>query len=173
MADTATYMPFLSIDWTTVMMLLNTLILFLIVKKFLFKPVKAMIDSRQSEVEKLYHEAEQAKLDAEKMKADYIKSLSGAKEEASEIVRSASVKAQVKSDEIVKDAQSRATHLLEKADMEIEREKKKAINEIKDEISDIAIMIAAKVVDKDINKQDHERLIEEFIDGVGDTSWKV
>lgn len=172
MTLTATYMPFLSIDWTVVFMLLNTLILFLIMKKLLFKPVKAMIDARQEELKKLHDDAQKAKADAEQMKTDYVKSLSGAKEEANEIVKSATQKAQTKSDEIVREAQEKATKLLEKADLEIEREKKKAINEIKDEISDIAIMIATKVVDKDINAKDHERLIEQFIDGVGDVSWK-
>lgn len=171
MTDTATYMPFLSIDWTVVFMLINTLILFLIMKKLLFKPVKAMIEARQADLKRIHDEAEKAKNDAEQMKADYVKSLSGAKEEANDIIKSATQKAQVKSDEIVRDAQDKATKLLEKADVEIEREKKKAINEIKDEISDIAIMIATKVVDKDINAKDHEKLIEKFIDGVGDASW--
>ena len=62
--------------------------------------------------------------------------------------------------------------LADKAEEEIAREKKKAVNEIKDEISDLAVMIATKVVGKDLNTQDHEQLIQEFIDGAGDLSWK-
>ncbi len=166
-------MPILSIDWTLVIQLCNTFILFLLLKKFLFKPVKAMIDAREAEVTGLYADANNAKEEALRMKEEYTQSLAGAKEEAGQIVKDACQKAQRRSDEIVLEAQNKASAMLSKAEAEIAQEKKKAFNEIKDEISDIAIMIAAKVVEKDIDQKDHEKLIEEFIDGVGEASWKA
>lgn len=161
-------MPFISLDWTMIIQLLNTLVLFLLLRKFLFAPVKAMIDSREAEVDKIYTDAEQAKIDAERLKSEYAKSMAAARDEAEGIVKNAQKNAQVRSDEIVAEAQARATRMLEKAETEIQREKKKAVNEIKDEISDIAIMIAEKVVEREINVHDHEKLIAEFIDCVGE-----
>ena len=64
----------------------------------------------------------------------------------------------------------KAARLIEKADMQIEQEKKKARNELKDEISGIAIDIASKVVEREIDEKDHETLIAEFIKGVGEAS---
>ena len=165
-------MPFLSIDWTLVVQLINTGILFLLLSKFLFKPVKAMIDSREAEVSKMYEDASAAKEQADRLQAEHAASISGAKEEANQIVKDAQKRAQMRSDEILTDAQTKASAMMTKAEEEIAREKKKAVNEIKDEISDLAVMIATKVVGKDLNTQDHEQLIQEFIDGAGDLSWK-
>ncbi|MEF9984009.1 MAG: F0F1 ATP synthase subunit B [Oscillospiraceae bacterium] len=168
----ATYMQFLSIDWTIVMQLGNTLILFLLMKKFFFKPVKDMIDSREKEVSDIYDNAQKVQTDAEEMKQKYEKSMSTAKSEANDIVNLACKRAQTRSDEIVKEAQDKSVIILQKAEEETKLEKKRAVNEIKGEISDMAMMIAQKIVEKDINANDHEQLIQQFIDGVGDKAWK-
>mgnify|MGYP003377492965 FL=1 len=94
-------MPFLSIDWTLVVQLINTGILFLLLSKFLFKPVKAMIDSREAEVSKIYEDASAAKEQADRLQAEYAASISGAKEEANQIVKDAQKRAQMRSDEIL------------------------------------------------------------------------
>lgn len=161
-------MPFISIDWTVIAQLLNTLILFLLLKKFLFVPVKNIIDQRQAEIDKIYVDAQSAKDQALTMQAEYSSSIAGARAEAQTIVNSATKTANVRSDEIVAEANTRAAQLLQRAEGEIAREKKKAINEIKDEISDMAIMIAQKVVGREISPTDHEQLITQFIDNVGE-----
>lgn len=120
----------------------------------------------------MYEDASAAKEQADRLQAEYAASISGAKEEANQIVKDAQKRAQMRSDEILTDAQTKASAMMTKAEEEIAREKKKAVNEIKDEISDLAVMIATKVVGKDLNTQDHEQLIQEFIDGAGDLSWK-
>ncbi len=163
-----TFLPFLSIDWTIVFMLLNTLILFLLMKKFFFGPVKAMIDARENEVQGIYDEANKAKESAEAMKENYDESMKNAKAEAAEIVSDAQKRAVQRADEIIKEAQERSTNMMKRADEEIVREKKRAMNELKGEISDIAMQIASKVVEKDIDAKDHEKLILGFIDGVGE-----
>lgn len=152
--------------------LANTLILYLLFKKFLFKPVKAMMDKRQSEVAGAFIEADEAKLKAKQLEAEYVLKISEAKGEAAQIVRDASKRGENRYEEIVTQAKTEADRLKNKAASDIEQEKKKAVNEIKDEISDIAMMIASKVIEKDINKNDHQRLINDFIDNVGDTSWQ-
>lgn len=160
---------FLSIDLATIIPTwLNLLILFLVLKHFLFKPVNKVLDDRKAEVEQTYKEADEAKENAKALEAEYSTKLEGAKEESAEIVREATKKAQVRSDEIIADAKTEARAIVDNAHDQIEREKKIAVNQIKDEITDIALGAAAKIVEKEVSTKDNERLIENFIDSVGD-----
>ena len=148
----------------------NLLILMLLVKKFLFKPVLDILQKRQDEVDKIYADANKAKDEANTLRADYENRLAAAKEEAGEIVRTATAAAQRKSTEMLEEAQTKASGLVARAEAQIAQEKKKAINEIKDEISGMAVDIASKVVEREISAKDHEKLIEDFIKNVGEAS---
>ncbi len=155
---------FFSIDPTSIIgTLLNTLILFMVLKHFLFDKVNAVLEARKNEVKQTYEDADTAKTAAEEMKAEYTEKLASAKEESAEIIKNASKKAQKRSDEIIDEAKAEAANLKNKAAADIEKEKKRAVNQIKDEISDIAISIAEKVVSKEIDQKTHEKLIEDFI----------
>lgn len=160
---------FLSIDLHTIIPnWLNLLILFLVFKHFLFKPVNKILESRKEEVANTYKEADEAKENAKALEAEYSSKLANAKEESAEIVKAATKKAQIRSDEIIADAKAEAKAVVDNAHDQIEREKKIAVNQIKDEITDIALSAATAVVEKEINRKDNERLIESFIDGVGE-----
>ncbi len=148
----------------------NLLILMLLVKKFLFKPVVDILQKRQDEVDKIYADANKAKDEANTLRADYENRLAAAKEEAGEIVKTATAAAQRKSTEMLEEAQTKASGLVARAEAQIAQEKKKAINEIKDEISGMAVDIASKVVEREISAKDHEKLIEDFIKNVGEAS---
>lgn len=162
-------LDFFSIDPGTILFTLtNTLILFLVLKHFLFGRVNKMLEERQKSVSDTYEEADKAKEDALALKADYTEKLSAAKEESAEIVKNATQRAQTRSDEIIFAAKDEAAGIISKANSDIEREKKRAVNQIKDEISDIAMAVASKVVDKEINSDDNERLIDEFISNMGE-----
>ncbi len=158
------------VPWEIITQLVNLLLLFLLIKHFLFKPVQNILDARQAEIDKTYDDAEKAQDEAEALRDEYEKRIADAKNEASDIVKSATRKAQLHSEEIVRDAQAEAVRIKEKADEQIEQEKKKAMNELKDEISGIAVDIASKVVEREIDEKDHEALIAEFIKGVGEAS---
>ena len=159
---------FLSIDLTTIIAtLLNTLILFLVLKHFLFDKVNKVIEDRKNDVKETYRQADEAKENAEKLEAEYTSRLEGAKEESAQIIQTAR-KAQQRSDEIISEARTEAKGLVDNASREIEREKKIAVNQIKNEITDIAFSAAAAVVEKDMTGEDNERLIEKFIDNVGE-----
>lgn len=165
------FLSFVTIDvWTMVMTWGNLLILFILMKKFLFGPVKKIMDQRQEEIEKSISDAENAKNDAFNMKEEYTKKLSDAKKEADEIIKNATKNAQLREEEILKEANKKASDIMEKADKAIELEKKAAIEGVKDDIAGIATSIASKIIEKDINENDHERLIEEFINKMGDAS---
>ena len=160
---------FFSIDLFTILgTILNTLILFLVLKHFLFDKVNAVLESRKNEVTKTYEDADKALTNAKQLESEYTEKLSAAKEESAEIVKNATKKAQARSEEIISEARDEAKGLLDKAEADIEKEKKRAVNQIKDEISDIAMSIASSVVSKELDAKTHEKLIESFISEIGD-----
>ena len=146
---------------------INLLILYLFLKKLLFKPVKNMIDSRQKEIDDMYSDAENSKTAAEEMKAEYEEKLESANEESEEILKKAVRRAQLREEEILKEANEKAERVLERAEEQIELEKKQAINDVKNQVSDMAIDIAAAVIERDVNKSEHEAMIDEFINNMG------
>lgn len=153
--------------WSILVSLLNLLIIFLIVKKFLFKPVNKVLDERKNAVDKIYSDANTAKTEAETNKKVYEDKLAGVREEAGEIIRAANDRAAAMSAEIISDANEKASATLKKADEDIAFEKKKAVNDIKNEISDISVSIAEKMLNREINDEDHKELIDSFIDQIG------
>ena len=156
--------------WTALFTFCNMLITFFILKKFLFKPVKKMIDDRQSEIDGLYADADRAKKEAQAMEEEYRLHLNSARQEREEILQDAASRAQKREQEILSAARADAEAMREKARADIAQERKKAVNEIKDDISVIAIDIASKVAEKEIDEKKHEALIEDFIQKMGDAS---
>ncbi len=146
----------------------NLIILFLLLKKFLFKPVQDIMAKRENEIADMYNNAETSQKEADDMREEYTERLANAKEEASDIIKTATTKAQTRSEELVQEAQQNVQAIKQKAEQDIEREKKKAINEIKDEISVMAVDIAEKIVEREVKQDDHEDMINKFIDNVGD-----
>ncbi len=162
---------FIGVDlWTALFTLLNTIAVFLVMKKFLFKPVKKMIDDRQAEIDGLYADAASSKQEAEAMKAEYQNQLAGANAQRDAILRDAAAKAQRREEDVLAAANREADAIREKARADIVREKKQALNDVKDDISGMAVAIAEKVVEKELHPQDQEKLISSFIDRLGDPS---
>lgn len=154
--------------WTMIFAWINLLILYFIMKKLVFKPVKKMIDDRQKEVDDMYADAEASRTEAEALRVEYEEKMEHAAEESENILKSAVRRAQLREEEILKEADEKAARTLERASEQVELEKKRAINEIKDEVSDMAISIAAAVIERDVNKDEHTALIDEFISNIGE-----
>ena len=164
-------LEFISIDaWTIIFQICNLLILFLLVRKFLWKRVMAVLDKRQEEIDGIYSAADKAKEDADQMKQEYTERMSNAREEADRLVRNAVDTAQKRGDAIVEEARNEATHMKQKAENEIEQEKRKAYSELMGEISGMAADIAGRMVEREINPDDHRELVEEFIKSAGEAS---
>lgn len=162
-------MGFVSIDvWTLIFTWGNLLILYLIMKKIFFKPVRKMMLDRETEIKELYDGAEKTQSEADAMKLEYETKLENAKNEANEIVKSASHRAALKSEEIINDAHKEAASIIERADKQIEADKKTAENELKDELSGMAVSIAGKVLEEEIDPDKHKVLIDRFIDEMGE-----
>jgi F-type H+-transporting ATPase subunit b len=102
------------------------------------------------------------------MKEEYSEHLANAKDEANEILKIANKKATVRGEEIIRDAQEKAAAIVARADVQIEMERKRAFEEVKQDISDIALLAASKVVERELSAEEHERLIGEFIENVGE-----
>lgn len=154
--------------WTALLVLLNTLTIFFVGKKFLFGPVMKMIESRQKEIDDMYSDADSARSSAKAMEEEYKQKLSAAMETGERIVKDATARGQAREEEILRQANSEAAAMMDKAASDIAMEKKKAINDAKDEISGMAIAIAEKVVGRELNSRDHAQLVDAFIDELGD-----
>lgn len=154
--------------WDALFTLANTVVLFLVLKKFLFKPVMKIIDDRQKEIDDMYADAGKAKADAQALQSEYQQKLSAAAETSERIVKEAVARGQSREEEILRQANRDAAAMMDKAAADIAQEKKKAINDAKDEISDLAMAIAGKVVGRALNADDQAQLISGFIDELGD-----
>ena len=156
--------------WQILISLANLLVMFLILKHFLFKPVMKMMAARQAQVDKIYDDANEERSAAADMKQEYEQRLATAREEADGLVRNAVTTAQRRGDAIVAEANSQASHIKQKAEEEIALEKKQMLMNVRSEISDMAVSIASKVVEREIQKEDHENFMDEFIRNVGEES---
>jgi F-type H+-transporting ATPase subunit b len=152
---------------TIVFTLINTGIILALYFFLLHKPVMKIMEERKNKINSEMQAAEDAQAEAEAVKAEYTEKLKESKEEAAQIVSAAVKRAGERENQIIAEAQQEAADLKKKAEESIELEKKKAINEIKDQISDIVIMASEKVCEKEISKSDNEALINKFIAEVG------
>lgn len=154
--------------WTALFVLLNTLIIFFVAKKFLFGPVMKIITDRQQEIDDMYAQAGNAREEAVKLQNEYEEKLSQAAATSERLVREATVRAQAREEEILREANLRSNAIRAKASADIAQEKKKALNDVKDEISVIALAIAGKVVGRELDAADQSRLVDSFIEELGE-----
>ena len=165
------YQALITLDgWTFLAQICNLMIQLLIFKKFLLKPIKQVIADRKAKADSEIADAQKLRAEAEAMKAEYEQNLQNARTEANEIVASAQKTATARGEEIVGEARAQAAAMKQKAEADIAQERKKAVNEVKDEIGGIAMEIASKVVEREIKEADHKDLIDEFIKNVGEAS---
>ena len=156
--------------WTALFTFCNMIVTFLVLRHFLFQPVKKMIDDRQADIDTMYAQADAARQQAAELEQQYQARLEDVKQESDALLRQAADRARAREAEIVAEAKQQARTLRESAEAQIAQEKKKAVNELKGEIGGIAMEIASQVVEREVREQDHQALIDEFIAHVGDAS---
>ena len=163
------YLAFFTVDvWTIIFTWVNMFILFTVMKKLLFKPVSNILDQRDAEIKKIYDDANQANEKAVTLEKEYSEKMAQARDEAGEIIRQATLTTQKREKEIIESAHEQVAAMTRRAETQIAQERKKAYQEIKDEISDISVAIAGKMVQREITAADHEALISQFIENVGE-----
>ncbi len=153
---------------TLIAQICNLFIQLFLAKKFFMDKVKAILDQRREAADREITDAQAAKAEAMTIKATYEENMRQAKAEASALLASAQKTASVRSEEIINQAQAQAAQIKEKAAADIAQEKKKAINDAKDEISGLSMAIAEKVVERQLNAADQQKLIAQFINDLGD-----
>lgn len=154
--------------WQMVISLCNLVILFLILKKFLYKPVKKVLAQRQAAVDEQYAAARQAEEAAAAEKAAWEEKMQTAQDEADALIQAATVTAGRRGEEIVAQAQEKADRLVRQAQADAQLEMEKAQSAVKQEIVDISALLAEKMLQREIKTADHRTLIDAFIGGIDD-----
>lgn len=158
--------------FSVVVTLVSTFILFLILAKFLHKPVTEFIEKRQDDIETDIREAKALKEEAIQIKADYEGRIEKAKLEGQEIIESSRVRASELEKTMLEEARVEAEAVKERARKEIAREKEKAYEDVKKSAGEMAILIASKIMEKDLELENQNILIDKFIDEVGTSKWQ-
>ena len=153
---------------TLIASICNLFIQLFIFKKFFWDKVMKVIDQRREAADQEIAQAKSSRREADAMKAAYEQDMKEARDKADEIVLSAQKAATARSEEIISQARTTAAQIKEKASADIAMEKKKAINDAKDEISGLAMAIAGKVVERELNSEDHNEMINRFISELGE-----
>lgn len=152
--------------WQIVVSLLNLVIIFLVIKRFLFKPIKRAMQNRQDAIDEKNAQAEKAVNEANEAKAQYEGKLATADDEADKIIKDATEQANKRKEKIIAGAQAQADDIVKTAKENAELEKKKARGEIKEQIASVSTDLAEKMIGREINAKDHEKLIDEVISDI-------
>ena len=154
--------------WQILISLANLTILFFILKKFLYKPVSKVLEQRRNEIDKQYDDAANAKQSAEAKDAELTERLANAKSEAEDIVKEAADIAKNRGDKIIEEARVTADGIIRQAEVDAELERKRTSESIKTQIIDVSTALAEKMLEREINADDHNALIDDFIDKIGE-----
>ena len=149
--------------WNVLISLVNLLILTWIVKKFLFKPVMKIIDTRRAAIDADYAQAKAAREQAEENRLNYEAAMSAARQTSDQIIAEATRTAEYRSNEIVAAARDKATDIRRQAEADAELERKKAEDDMKHEIADVSARLTGKLLEREINEEDHRALIDSFL----------
>lgn len=154
--------------WQILISLCNLLILFLILKKFLYKPVERILSERKAALDKQYAAASEAQSSAESSKKKWEEKLQNAEAEADNMIKKAAVAADRRGEQIVSDAKEKAAGIVREAEAQAELEHKKAEAGIKKEIVDVSAVLTEKMLGREIRTEDHRAIIDSFIEKIGE-----
>ncbi|MFI3114810.1 MAG: F0F1 ATP synthase subunit B [Clostridia bacterium] len=152
--------------WYLTVAICNVLILYSILKKLLFEKVKNAIDTREREIQTNLKDADKARQEAFQLRAEYEHNIAQSKDKAAEIIMEATTTATRRSDIIMAEAIEESNAMKQKATVAIDLERKKVLSELRSDISDLVTMTASKVIEKELNADDHKKLIQDFVESV-------
>ena len=153
---------------TLIATICNLIVQLYIIKRFLLDKILAVLDARRKAADQQIADAQKAREEAAAIKEPYEQNMLQAKAQAESILENAQKTASQRSESIIDDAKAQAAQIMDKASAQIAMEKKKAINDAKDEISDLAMTIAGKIVERELNPEDQQQMINRFIDKLGE-----
>ena len=154
--------------WQILISLCNLVILFLLIKKFLYKPVRKMLAKRQAELDERYKNAEDAEKNALKNKEEWEQKIETVQDSADEMIKKAKKDAEKQSDKIIANAKDKADDIVRQAQTDAQLERQKAEDSIKNEIVDVSTRLTEKMLTRKLDEDEHHNLINAFIEELGD-----
>ena len=159
-------------NWTSLMIVANLLILYIILKKFFWEKIRQFMKERENAVRDAFDSAEAMNRRADEKMRNYSARIANVEEEGREIIRQARAQADVQAQEIIEDARKQASELMAKTERNIELEKAKAMEEMRQEIGVLALMAAEKIVGREIENIGQDRIVDDVIDQARSTGWQ-
>ena len=166
------YTGLIEINWSIIMIWITVIVLFLVLKKFFFEKVKNFMETRSNSIQDAFDSAEAVNRRADEKMQNYTKRIANVEAEGREIIRDAKITADAQAREIIEDANKQATEILNKAERNIEREKQKAMEEMRKEVAALAMMAAERIVEREIQNVGQDEIVDEVINKARSTGWQ-
>ena len=159
-------------DKLVIMIWITVIVLFLVLKKFFFEKVKNFMETRSNSIQDAFDSAEAVNRRADEKMQNYTKRIANVEAEGREIIRDAKIKADAQAREIIEDANKQATEIMNKAEKNIEREKQKAMEEMRKEVAALAMLAAERIVEREIQNIGQDEIVDEVINKARSTGWQ-
>lgn len=166
------YTGLIEINWSIIMIWITVIVLFLVLKKFFFEKVKNFMETRSNSIQDAFDSAEAVNRRADEKMQNYTKRIANVEAEGREIIRDAKIKADAQAREIIEDANKQATEIMNKAERNIEREKQKAMEEMRKEVAALAMLAAERIVEREIQNIGQDEIVDEVINKARSTGWQ-
>ena len=166
------YTGLIEINWSIIMIWITVIVLFLVLKKFFFEKVKNFMETRSNSIQDALDSAEAVNRRADEKMQNYTKRIANVEAEGREIIRDAKIKADAQAREIIEDANKQATEIMNKAERNIEREKQKAMEEMRKEVAALAMLAAERIVEREIQNIGQDEIVDEVINKARSTGWQ-
>ena len=166
------YTGLIEINWSIIMIWITVIVLFLVLKKFFFEKVKNFMETRSNSIQDAFDSAEAVNRRADEKMQNYTKRIANVEAEGREIIRDAKIKADAQAREIIEDANKQATEILNKAEKNIEREKQKAMEEMRKEVAALAMLAAERIVERELQNIGQDEIVDEVINKARSTGWQ-
>ena len=166
------YTGLIEINWSIIMIWITVIVLFLVLKKFFFEKVKNFMETRSNSIQDAFDSAEAVNRRADEKMQNYTKRIANVEAEGREIIRDAKIKADAQAREIIEDANKQATEIMNKAEKNIEREKQKAMEEMRKEVAALAMLAAERIVEREIQNIGQDEIVDDVINKARSTGWQ-
>lgn len=166
------YTGLIEFNWTLLMIWITVIVLFLVLKKFFFEKVHKFIEARENAVKDAFGSAEAVNRKADEKMENYNRQIAKIESQGRDIIKEAKIRAEAQAAEIVDDANVKASEMIVAAEKQIERERQKALSDMKQQVATLALLAAEKIVERDIAQVGQDQIVEEIIEQAGSRQWQ-
>lgn len=165
------YQSLLEVNWNLVFSLITFLVLFLILRHFFFEKIHNFMEARSQQIQDSLDNAEETSRIADEKLQEYNERIANVESESREIIKKARDEAKVQAKAVVDEADEKSRKMLEHSEEEIKREQFNARKQLKDEVGNLAILAAGKIMEKEITPEGHEEIVDKIIEEAEDKTW--